>query len=133
MPAFNFTFKIDVYHHLDEADRMLLGSILSRVISIQQEQLKMSQATDNLVAKTERIERVAASIATVVSEIKTALDNAVNANDMAVVQACAERLGNLADNLVSMGTAADITPDTPVDPDAPPAPAPAPDPANPPE
>ena len=116
MPTFNFTFKIDVYHHLDAEDRKLLQTILSRVISTQEEMSRMSQATEELVGKVDQLTAVVGEVVTTLGEVKAALDAAINSNDMAVVQECSRRIDALMANLRSAEDAADITPDTPPSP-----------------
>jgi len=79
-----------------------------------------------VLAATNRVEALCANVGVELGELKAAVDNAVTAGDLAALQEVSRRLGAASDALAAAATAADITPETPVEPPATPPVEPTP-------
>ena len=105
-------FRIDVYHHFsgDSEARVLaaLSNLTGKVST-------MALDLTAVLAATNRVEALCTSVGVELGELKQAVDNAVTAQDLAALQEVSRRLGAASDALAAAATAADITPETPVE------------------
>jgi prophage DNA circulation protein len=105
---------IHVHHHEDHDEKLarfdrVLSNILTGVRN-------MSDALSTVEGQVTRLENLVTGIATELSEIALALNNAMSVNDPARVAAVSKRLDALTEKLLSAGVSADITPETPLEP-----------------
>lgn len=124
-----FRFEVDVapiHVHLHVPQLVTLVNAVNAVAhAVTTQGVAMSSVIQDLQASTDNLSTTVGDVAVVLGELKTALDNAVAANDMSAVQAVATRLNTIRTTLADAAKAVDITPDTPVSgatPDTPPTP-----------
>jgi hypothetical protein len=108
-------FNIHVYHHFPgEAVPPSRFEVLLNLILKGVDKMALDMTVVN--AATNRIESLVQNVGVELAELKAAFDNAMNAGDQAALQVIGQRLGVAADALAAFATAADITPETPVEP-----------------
>jgi predicted nucleic acid-binding Zn-ribbon protein len=104
MPIFN----INVYHHEDAEVTRRLNQI-SLELSLMNEDVQV--LNDNI----EKLNKTVTSVAGVLTELKTKLDDAIAAGSLADLRAASEKLATITSSLRAVAVAVDPTPETPVE------------------
>jgi prophage DNA circulation protein len=105
--------RVHVHHHDDHDDKFarfdrMLSNIYTGVMN-------MADVISTVEGQVTRLENLVTGIATELLEISLALDNAHAGNNPKLTDV-SRRLGTLTEKLLAAGAAADITPETPLEP-----------------